>query len=432
MTGRTPSEPEEKAGSSDTPAVSAQPASSEACAVVGIGASAGGLEAISHLLARLPPDTGMAYVLIEHLDPKHESSLVRILAKATPMPVRESTNGMRVEPNQVYIIPRDTTMTIAGGELKLKPRGDARGPHLPVDAFFRSLAEDRLSGAIGVILSGTGSDGTLGLEDIKAAGGITLAQDEESAKFTGMPQSAVRSGCIDVVSTPEGIAEEIARIGRHPYVTNPPAAEHAPPVDDEAGFRKILTLLRTSFGVDFSGYRDTTIRRRILRRMVLNIKEDLADYARVLEKDSSEREALYQDLLINVTSFFREPETFEMLKQSVFPQILKNKPSEAPIRIWVPGCSTGQEAYSLAIALLEFLDDRPMSPDIQVFATDLSNTLLQKARDGIYPENIEAELSPERLRRFFVRQDARYRVNKVLRDICLFARQNVAADPRFS
>ncbi|TMH57660.1 MAG: chemotaxis protein CheB, partial [Betaproteobacteria bacterium] len=173
------------------------------------------------------------------------------------MPVQESTNGMRVEPNQVYIIPRDTTMTIAGGELKLKPRGDARGPHLPVDAFFRSLAEDRLSGAIGVILSGTGSDGTLGLEDIKAAGGITLAQDEESAKFAGMPQSAIRSGCIDVVSTPEGIAEEIVRIGRHPYVATPSAVEQAPPVDDEEGFRKILMLLRSSFGVDFSGYRDT-------------------------------------------------------------------------------------------------------------------------------------------------------------------------------
>ena len=432
MTGSTPSEPEEKTGSSDTPAASAQPASSDACVVVGIGASAGGLEAISHLLARLPADTGMAYVLIEHLDPKHESNLVRILAKATPMPVHESTNGMRVEPNQIYIIPRDTTMTIAGGVLKLKPRSDARGPHLPVDAFFRSLAEDRQSGAIGVILSGTGSDGTLGLEDIKAAGGITLAQDEESAKFAGMPQSAIRSGCIDVVSTPEGIAEEIARIGRHPYVTAPRAVEHAPPVDDEEGFRKILTMLRHSFGVDFSGYRDTTIRRRILRRMVLSIKDDLGDYAHVLEKDGAERDALYQDILINVTSFFREPETFEMLKQSVFPQILRNKAADALIRIWVPGCSTGQEAYSLAMALIEFLDAGTMRPEIQVFATDLSEALLHKAREGSYPENIEAELSPERLRRFFVRQDGRYRVNKVLREICLFAKQNVAVDPPFS
>ena len=237
MTGNTPSGPEEKADTADTPASSAQPAV-KAHAVVGIGASAGGLEAVSHLLARLPGDTGMAFVLIQHLDPKHESSLERILAKATPMPVHEATGGMMVEPNQLYIIPRDATMTIAGGVLKLKPRGESRGPHLPVDSFFKSLAEDRQSGAIGVILSGTGSDGTLGVEDLKAAGGITLAQDEESAKFAGMPQSAVRSGCIDVVSTPEGIAEEIARIGRHPYVTSPPAVERAPPVDDEAGLSR--------------------------------------------------------------------------------------------------------------------------------------------------------------------------------------------------
>jgi two-component system CheB/CheR fusion protein len=433
MTGSTPSEPEEKAGASDTTAASPQPAPGGACAVVGIGASAGGLEAASHLLARLPADTGMAIVLVQHLDPKHESSLERILAKATALPVHEAKDGVAVEPNRIYIIPRDTTMTIAGGILKLKPRGDARGPHLPVDAFFRSLAEDRQSGAIGVVLSGTGSDGTLGVEDIKAAGGITLAQDEESAKFTGMPQSAVRSGCIDVVSTPEGIAEEIARIGRHPYVAASPSVEHALPGDDEAGFRKILMLLRNSFSVDFTGYRDTTIRRRIMRRMVLNIKEDLAEYARVLEKDGSEREALYQDILINVTGFFREPEAFEALKQTVFPEILKNKPPDAPIRIWVPGCSTGQEAYSLVIALLEFLDDKTGSPAIQVFATDLSERFsLHKAREGIYPESIEAEVTPERLRRFFTRQDGKYRINKTLRELCVFAKQNVVADPPFS
>jgi two-component system CheB/CheR fusion protein len=433
MTGSTPSEPGKKAGTSDNTAASAQPASSSVCAVVGIGASAGGLEAVSHLLTRLPGDTGMAFVLVQHLDPKHESNLERILSKTTALPVHEARDGVTVAPDQVYIIPRDTTMTIAGGVLKLKPRGDARGPHLPVDAFFRSLAEDRQSGAIGVILSGTGSDGTLGVEDIKAAGGITLAQDEESAKFAGMPQSAIRSGCIDVVSTPEGIAEEIARIGRHPYVTAPPSLERTPPGDDEAGFRKILMLLRNSFGVDFTGYRLTTIRRRIMRRMVLNIKEDLAEYARVLEKEGSEREALYQDILINVTGFFREPEAFEALKQTAFPEILKNKPPDAPIRIWVPGCSTGQEAYSLLMALLEFLDDKRGTPAIQVFATDLSETFsLRRARDGIYPESIEAEVTPERLRRFFTRHDGKYRVNKALRELCVFARQNVVADPPFS
>ncbi|HEY2969178.1 MAG TPA: chemotaxis protein CheB [Casimicrobiaceae bacterium] len=434
MTGSTPSEPEEKAGTADTPESAANPPQSAAFAVVGIGASAGGLEAASQLLAHLPDDTGMAFVFIQHLDPKHESNLERILAKATPIPVQEATHGLAVQPNHVYLIPRNTTMTIAGGLLQLKPRGEGRGPHLPVDAFFKSLAADRQTAAIGVILSGTGSDGTLGVEDIKAAGGITFAQDEESAKYAGMPQSAVRSGCIDVVLPPEAIARELARVGQHPYVTAATVAADAMlPVTEEASFRNILKLLRASFGVDFSGYRDTTIRRRIMRRMVLHIKEDLADYARHLEKDGSELEALYQDILINVTSFFREPETFEALKKRVFPEILKNKPADAPIRIWVPGCSTGQEAYSLAMALLEFLDDASVKPAINVFATDLSDTFsLQKARDGIYPENIEAEVTPERLQRFFTRQDSKYRVNKAIREMCLFAKQNVAADPPFS
>ncbi|OLC67971.1 MAG: hypothetical protein AUH79_03800 [Betaproteobacteria bacterium 13_1_40CM_4_64_4] len=401
--------------------------------MVGIGASAGGLEAASQLLGRLPGNTGMAFVLIQHLDPKHESNLGRILAKATPIPVQEATQGLAVQPNNVYVIPRNTTMTIAGGVLQLKPRGEARGPHLPVDAFFKSLAADRQTAAIGVILSGTGSDGTLGIEDIKTAGGITFAQDEESARYPGMPQSSMRSGCIDVVLPPEEIARELARIGQHPYVTAATRpADAVLPVTEEASLRNILKLLRTSFGVDFSGYRDTTIRRRIMRRMVLHIKEDLGDYAQHLEKDGSELEALYQDILINVTSFFREPETFEALKNSVFPQILQNKPADAPIRIWVPGCSTGQEAYSLVMALLEFLEDKPGRPAIQMFATDLSEPLLQRAREGVYPENIEAEVTPERLRRFFTRHDNQYRVTKAVREMCLFAKQNVAADPPFS
>ncbi len=433
MTGSTASQPEEKAGTADTTESPANAPQGAAFAVVGIGTSAGGLEAASALLGQLPGNTGMAFVLIQHLDPKHESNLGRILAKATPIPVQEATQGLAVQPNNVYVIPRNTTMTIAGGILQLKPRGEARGPHLPVDAFFKSLAADRQTAAIGVILSGTGSDGTLGVEDIKAAGGITFAQGEESAKYPGMPQSAVSTGCIDVVLPPEEIARELARIGHHPYVIAATrTTDAALPVTEEASLRNILKLLRASFGVDFSGYRDTTVRRRIMRRMVLHIKEDLADYAQHLEKDGSELEALYQDILINVTSFFRESETFEALKNSVFPQILQNKPADAPIRIWVPGCSTGQEAYSLVMALLEFLEDKPGRPGIQMFATDLSEPLLQRARDGVYPENIEAEVTPERLRRFFTRQDNQYRVSKAIREMCLFAKQNVAADPPFS
>jgi two-component system CheB/CheR fusion protein len=284
----------------------------------------------------------MAFVLIQHLDPRHESNLERILAKATSMPVHEATHGLAVQPNNVYVIPRNTTMTIAGGVLQLKPRGDTHGPHLPVDAFFRSLAADRQTGAIGVILSGTGSDGTLGLEDIKAAGGISFAQDEESAKFAGMPQSAMHSGCVDVVLPPAGIAEELARVGHHPYVTaSATVSDVAPPRDEEVAFHKILSLLRGSFGVDFSAYRDTTIRRRIMRRMVLHVDEHLADYAWYLQKDRSELEALYQDILINVTGFFREPAAFDALKQSSFPEILKNKP---PVRQSASGSRVARPA----------------------------------------------------------------------------------------
>ena len=403
--------------------------------VVGVGASAGGLEALSDLLANLPEKTGMAVVVVQHLDPQHESKLSSLLSRVTRLPILEATQDLAVQPDHVYVIPKNTTMTIAQGVLQLAPRGGVRGPHLPIDLFLKSLAEDRQSAAIGVILSGTGSDGTLGMEEIKAAGGITFAQDESSAKYPGMPQSAARSGCIDLVLPPDQIARELARIGQHSYVA-PDQADQAgagPSAEDDVHFKKILAILRAAFRVDFSAYRETTVRRRILRRMVLHTKDNLAEYIEYLRKDPPEVEALYQDILINVTSFFREPQTFEVLKESAFPEILKTKNPDTPIRLWVPGCSTGQEAYSLAIALVEFLDTQPVRPPIQIFATDLSETVsLVKAREGVYPENIEAEVSPERLRRFFTKEQETYRISKSIRDMCAFAKQNVTADPPFS
>jgi len=382
----------------------------------------------------LPDDTGMGFVLVQHLDPKHESKLGDLLAKSTRMPVQEAAQDLAVRPDHVYIIPPNTTLSIAAGVLRLEPRGEARGPHLPIDHFLKSLAEERQTGAIGVILSGTGTDGTLGLEEIKAAGGITFAQDEQTAKHAGMPLSALRSGCIDRVLSPAEIARELARIGRHPYLAPVQTETRAPEAAAEANhFKNILALLRSAFNVDFSAYRDTTVKRRIMRRMVLHTKESLGDYAKHLERDRVELDALYHDILINVTSFFREPETFEALKTRVFPEIIEGKDPNTPIRVWVPGCSTGQEAYSLAIALSEFLEDKPVRPAIQIFATDLSDTVsLSKAREGIYPENIEAEVSPERLRHFFSKEDSRYRVSKVLREMVVFAKQNVASDPPFS
>ncbi len=320
--------------------------------VVGVGASAGGLEALSKLLANLPQNPGVAVVVIQHLDPHYETKLSTLLSRVTKMPVLEAQQDLAVRPDHVYVIPKNTTMTIAQGNLRLSPRDDSHGLHLPIDQFLKSLAKDRQSAAIGVILSGTGSDGTLGMEEIKAEGGITFAQDELSAKYTGMPESAARSGCVDRVLPPDQIARELSRIGQHPYVAADKTAEKkeaALNLDEDVNFRKILEILRSAFRVDFSAYRDTTVRRRIMRRMVLQRKDSFADYAQQLRQDRGEVEALYQDILINVTSFFREPESFEALKECVFPAILEAKSPDTPIRVWVPGCSTGQEAYSLAI-----------------------------------------------------------------------------------
>ena len=401
--------------------------------VVGIGASAGGLEAVSHLLAHLPQDTGMAFVVVQHLDPSHPSKLAELLGKATRLRVVEMAHGTEVEPDRVYVIPPNAALTIARGVLQLEPRSQGRGPHLPIDHFFKSLAEGHRAGAIGVILSGTGSDGTFGVQEIKGAGGFTFAQDEASAKYPGMPQSAARSGCIDLILSPEEIAGELTRIGRHPLLGPVAEARLGPAVGTEALLRKVLDILRTSAGVDFSAYRETTVRRRIMRRIVLRSGEDLARYAEILEHEPDEVQALYHDLLINVTSFFRDPESFEALKQAVFPGILKGRDANSPIRAWVAGCSTGQEAYSLAIALLEFLEDKPTRPPIQIFGTDLSDAVsLMRAREGLYPNSIEAQVSPERLRRHFTKTDDHYRISKAIRDMCVFARHNVAADPPFS
>ncbi len=402
--------------------------------VVGIGASAGGLEAFGLLLSHLPNDTGMAFVLVQHLDPRHESRLRDLLTKSSSMPIVDGAQDMVVEPNHVYVIPPNKTMTMSRDALQLTPRNELPGPHLTIDSFLKSLAENYQSAAVGVILSGMGSDGTLGLEAIKAVGGITFAQDEPSAKHFGMPQSAIRSGCVDLVLTPDAIARELVRVGGHPYVSSPPEVESSVTFGDgDGGLKEILLLLRSSFGVDFSTYRDTTIKRRIARRMVLHTKDNLTDYAQYLVGNHSELEALFQDILINVTSFFRDPEAFEALKRVVFPAIWESKESQQPIRIWAPGCSTGQESYSLAMALTEFLDDKPVRRSVQFFGTDLSDSVsLHKAREGIYPENIEAEVSQDRLRRFFTKEDSKYRVKKCLRDMCVFARQNVASDPPFS
>jgi two-component system CheB/CheR fusion protein len=398
--------------------------------IVGIGASAGGLEAFTELLGHLPMDTGMAFVLIQHLAPQHESMLTEVLSRATRLPVAEVTEGMEAQADHVYTIPPNTQMATEGGTLHLIPRASQRGQQMPIDHFLTSLAEDRRDKAIGVILSGTASDGTLGLKAIKAEGGFTFAQDG-TAKYDSMPKSAIAAGYVDYILSPREIAKELARIGRHPYVTPAQAVAKAPPLP-ENDLGKIFIWLRSATGVDFSHYKKATIIRRIKRRMVLRNIESLADYVAGLQDNRAELDALYRDMLINVTSFFREPETFEALQSEVFPQLLVDRPPEAPLRVWVPACSTGEEAYSIAMCALEFLHERQSAVGLQIFATDISDPALEKARAGKYTEGEVSEVGPERLEKFFTRTEGGYQVKKPVRDLCIFAKQNIIHDPPFS
>ena len=404
--------------------------------IVGVGASAGGLDAFRQLLGALPIDTGMAYVLVQHLDPVHESILAELLAKGSRMPVSEVREDTAVEPNHVYVTPGQQDVGIEGDMLRLVPRITTGGRHLPIDSFLRTLAEAQGSKGIGVILSGTGSDGTLGAKAIKAEGGIAFAQDPASAAYDGMPRSAIASGCVDFVLSPESIARELARLSRHPYVIAPRDEERGderPPSAPKGkdGLQRILTLLRTATGADFSAYKPPTIRRRIARRMALAHVETLEAYARHLEGRAEEVLALYQDCLITVTSFFRDPDTYQVLCQEILPRLVKDRPPGAPVRVWVPGCATGEEVYSIVICLLEVTGERE-TPSFQVFGTDLSESALEKARTGRYLPDIAHDVSPQRLQRFFTEVDGGYRVVKTIRDMCVFARHDVTRDPPFS
>lgn len=416
------------------------------CPIVGIGASAGGLEAFTQLLNELPTDTGFGFVLVQHLDPLHESALAKLLARATAMPVSEVTDNLRVKANHVYIIPPNTSLGIERGILKLQPRATNRLAHRSIDAFFEALATDQHERAIGVILSGTATDGTLGLEAIKAEGGLTFAQDG-SARYDSMPRSAAAAGCVDFILSPEAIARELARIAKHPAVARKPAAgptsragpasgdaaAESGPVEtgEQAAYQKILLLLRNHSRVDFSLYKSTTIHRRITRRTVLNQQNTLACYADFLRGNPKELDALYADALINVTSFFRNAEAFEALKRDVFLPLLQSGSDES-VRVWVLGCSTGQEAYSVAMAFKECAEEGAHPRKLQMFATDLNEANLDKARHGFYPKSIVQDVSPERLRRFFVEEDGGYRIIKALRERVVFARQNLINDPPFS
>jgi two-component system CheB/CheR fusion protein len=398
--------------------------------IAAVGASAGGIEAFTELMSNLATDTGMAFVLVQHLDPEHHSMLTELLSKKTTMRVKEVVNGMTVEPNHVYVIPPNATMTISNHTLQLAPRSEGRGLHMSIDHFMRALAEEQGNRAIGVLLSGSGTDGTAGLAEIQAHGGVTFAQDEESAKYDSMPRSAVSAGCVDYVLPPKAIARELARIARHPYLVRDQSPELAPA--ENTGLNLVFNLLRKSTGVDFTHYRQTTILRRIHRRMVVHKMEKIDEYVKYLQTNPAETKALYQDMLINVTSFFRNPKVFDALRAQVFSSIMKNRSAEGSLRIWTPGCASGEETYSVAIALLEYLGDKGSQTHVQFFGTDISESSIAKARSGLYPENIQADVSPERLRRFFTKVEGGYRISKTIRDMCIFAQHNVLNDPPFS
>lgn len=379
------------------------------------------------LLRQLPVDTGFAFVFIQHLD---SHPLTEFLSRETLMPLLEAADAMPVEPNHVYVVPSDANLAILHGVLYLMPRQEEHGQHLSIDYFFNSLARDKGNKAIGVILSGTASDGIFGLKAIKAEGGITFAQDEASAKYDGMPHGAIAAGCVDFAMPPENIAQELARIARHPYLAHAKTASFEPFSEGADDIGKVFILLRRHSGVDFTHYKRATIQRRIKRRMLLQRLENLQQYIKYLESNPAEVDALYDDLLINVTTFFRDPEAFAALKESAFPLIMTADRGDAPIRIWVTGCSTGEEVYSIAISLLEFLDDNAVP--IQIFATDIDGQAIEKARLGCYRESIAENVSAERLRRFFVKTPTGYQIAKFIRDMCIFAKQNVFKDPPFS
>lgn len=401
--------------------------------IVGIGSSAGGLEACKQLLEGLPRELGAALILVQHMAGDHESLLPGLLAKSTRFAVVQVKDGMPIQPDRLHVVPPDVQMGIVDGKLRLTPRPVDASRHKPVDFFFRALAAYAQSRAIGVVLSGTDGDGSIGIREIKEAGGITIAQEPSSARYDGMPRSAIATGMIDLVLSPDSIAEEISRIALHPFVDQSSTLLQDSDAEGiDAQLDRVFALLRSSTGVDFTHYKRPTIKRRLQRRMVLHKIDAIEQYVKLLQQNATETRALYQDLLIHVTQFFRDPDTFQTLRDKVFPEIMQARAPGHPIRIWVPGCSTGEEAFSLAIAILEFLGDESNTVPVQIFATDVSETAIEHARAGTFPESIAADVSPERLRRFFIHNERNYSVTKSVRQTCVFARQDLTRDPPFS
>ena len=399
--------------------------------IVGIGASAGGLEACERFLANMPLNTGMAFILVVHLDPTHASIMPELLQKSTKMKVLQVKDGMKVQPDSLYVIPPNKDLGILNGTLQLIDPSEAPGHRMPIDYFLRTLAEDQKERAICIILSGMGTDGTLGLRAIKGELGMVMTQEPRTAKYTGMPQSAIVTGLVDYLLPPEKMADELIRYVKR---ANHKLAPRIPALESKTAdqFQKIFILLRSHTGHDFSSYKPTTIRRRIERRMNVHQIETLPNYVRYLQANPDEIEGLFKELLIGVTSFFRDPEAFEVLAKKILPQLLGEKRVKDPVRVWIPGCASGEEAYSVAIILRECMDELNRHFDVQIFATDIDPSAIDTSRAGVYPGSIALDVSPDRLKRFFVKENEHYRIKKDIREMVVFAVQNVIKDPPFT
>jgi two-component system, chemotaxis family, CheB/CheR fusion protein len=400
--------------------------------IVGIGASAGGLEALELFLGHVPDCSGMAFVIVQHLDPTHKCIMPELLQRVTTMKVVQAKERQRVEPNHVYVIPPNKDMSILHGVLHLMEPTAPRGLRLPIDSFLRSLAEDMEDTAVAVILSGMGTDGTLGLRAIKEKAGLVLVQDPASAKFDGMPRSAIDTGLVDIVGPAQELPEKICAYLRHvPLIA---MAELDPDHKAHSGLERLITLLRSHTGHDFFQYKKSTLYRRIERRMGIHQISKIDHYVRYLQENPCEMDLLFKELLIGVTSFFRDPEEWARLKDAAIPELLKRSRSSHELRAWVVGCSTGEEAYSLAIVFKEAKEqvDPESSLTLQIFATDLDPDAIDRARQGVYPANITADVSPERLNRFFSKDNGGYRINNEIREMVIFAPQNVIKDPPFT
>ena len=399
--------------------------------VVGIGASAGGLEAIESFFSKVSVNSGLAYVIIQHLSPDYISLMPEILSKRTSLNVYTAEDGMTVEPNNVYLIPRKVNMKIFQSKLHLTEKTSTHQLNLPIDIFLNSLAEDFEDKAFAVILSGTGSDGSRGIRMVKENGGIVIAQDPDSSKFDGMPKSAISTGTVDFILQPQEMPEKILSYVKHPYILEKDKNSEQSLVPENY-MSKIILILKDAFGLDFTYYKDTTISRRIERRLSINQIDNLKDYLEYLSSSKNEQSILYKELLINVTKFFRDTDAFHVIQTEIIPEIFKSKTEKDEIRIWISACSTGEEAYSIAILFKEFMLANKLENDIKIFATDIDKSVVEFASTGIYNASISADVSSERLNEFFNPQGESYRINDSIREMIVFATQNVIKDPPFN